>query len=234
MSKIILPIETLIEGRIKELGLLQGELTRRIGQRKPPWIYQRLEQIYSGNFEGVADFIPRLSAAIELPLHQIEAAIAHSQATLVEADRQRREAETQQQQAALASYAEIVAGTSIRIPLAMESIIGIARQTKLGVVLRRRSVVQGLSLAAAAAAFPAAVAANSIATVRLRGLKIGSPEYEAGFRAYVRSKYTTRATGMLDHMGRMHAARKEFNEIHRDILEPADPKPGFAHGNFKW
>ena len=79
-----------------------------------------------------------------------------------------------------------------------------------------------------------AVAANSIATVRLRGLKIASPEYEAGFRAYMRSKYTTPATGMLDCMGRAHHSRKEFNEIHRDILEPADPEPGFAHGDFKW
>lgn len=235
MSKIILPIETLIEGRIKELGLLQGELNRRIDQRKPPWNYERFEQIYSGNFVGVAEFLARLSAAIELPLQQIEAAIAQSRVALVAADRQRRAAEKRKDQAALASYMAIVAGTSIRIPAAMVPVIGTAQLTAPCNLLRRRSFLQGLSLAAAAAAFQAPVIANSIAPMRLRKLKIGSPEYEAGFRAYRQSNIPPDGFRCMSHfMSWVNRQRKQFNELHRDILTPADPPPGFAHGNFRW
>lgn len=235
MSKIILPIETLIERRIKELGLLQGELNCRIGQLKPLWNYQRFEQIYSGNFEGVAEFLTRLSAAIDLPLQQIEEAIAQSRVALVEADRQRREAEKRKERAALASYLAIVAGTSIRIPAATLPLIGTAQLTAPCNLLRRRSFLQGLSIAAAAAALPAPVLANSIAPVRLRKLKIGSPEYEAGFRVYKESNRPPDGfRGMSHFMGWVHGQRKEFNELHRNILTPADPPPGFAHGNFRW
>ncbi len=240
MSELKLAIETLVEARRKELGLSKAELLHRVGYRKLHKGFRRLELVYRGEFEGAGNFIARLPQAIEVPVNEVNAAIIHSEKTLADPDWPRRDAEEKQaalaeHQAALARYAEIVAGTSISIPFAMASIIGIVRQTELGIILRRRSFVQGLSVAAVAAAFPAAVAAaNSNLVLRSRSLKIGSPEYEAGFRAYMRSKYTTPPTSMGDSMGRAHNSRKEFNKIHRDILVPADPGPGFAHGNFKW
>ena len=232
---LVLAIETFVEARRKELRLSKAELVHRAGCRNISKGMKRLEQLYSGDFRTAQGLISGLPAAIEVPFCQIESAIIESKNRVAEDERLRRVAEARKEQAALAFYAKIIAGTSISIPFAVASIIGSARLANSGYKAGRRTFLQGLGLVAAAAAFPSALAANSLVTLRLKGLKIGSPEYEAGLRAYRESKRPPNGfQGMMAHWRWAHNCQKEFNEMHRDILTPADPGPGFAHGNFKW
>jgi hypothetical protein len=112
------PIEVLIRTRSNELGLRPTDLVLRAGYKNVAKGLRRLDELYSGNFEGASGLIERLTAALNLPETTIRQAIEDSR-------RQIAQAEETAWRAAFKAHAVILTDRKRPEPLFVAAIIGI-------------------------------------------------------------------------------------------------------------
>jgi hypothetical protein len=75
MTKIDLPIATLIERRRRELGLRRSEVAARCGYKNLSKGLRRLEQVLSGDLERADTLLRALPNALNLPPDVVQGAI---------------------------------------------------------------------------------------------------------------------------------------------------------------
>ena len=64
-------------------------------------------------------------------------------------------------------------------------------------------------------------------------MKKGSAEYKEALYAYMASKHPSGSACAATAQGWCIAREREFDELHKEDLEPRDP-PSANRGNFKW
>jgi hypothetical protein len=114
----LLPIESLIRARSNELGLTRTTLVRRAGYKNTAKGLRRLDELFSGYFQGARGLIHALPVALDLPETTIHQAIEESR-------RQIAEAEEAAWRAAFNPHAVILTEKSRPEPLFVAALIGI-------------------------------------------------------------------------------------------------------------
>ncbi len=118
MSDQQLPIETLVSGRCKELGLRPVELIRRCGYKNISKGIRRLEQLRQGDFSSSSTLIRTLPAALDVPAEAVREAVDNTQ-------RQIHEAEEAAWRAAFVPHAAILTERKIPQPIFAAAFIGV-------------------------------------------------------------------------------------------------------------
>lgn len=114
----LLPIESLIQTRSNELRLTRRDLVRKAGYSNTAKGLRRLDELYSGYFQGARGLIQALPAALDLPETTINQVIEESR-------RQIAEAKESAWRTAFVPHAIILTEKSRPEPLFVASLIGI-------------------------------------------------------------------------------------------------------------
>ncbi len=117
MAKV-LPIETLVRQRARELGLGPTELIRRAGYSNVSKGLRRLGELYQGNFDSSRGLAGKLPSALELSPDDVWKAVRQSR-------RQIAEAEEARWRSAFVPHATILTERARPHPLHIAAIIGI-------------------------------------------------------------------------------------------------------------
>ncbi len=124
MSQAPLPIGLLVESRAKTLGLRSSDVVRRAGYANVAKGLRRLSSLQEGNVSGNQGLIVGLSAALQVPPEDVQAAVAATQ-------RQLREAEEAAWGSAFKPHALITTANSIPQPIVVAAILGVERLLRI-------------------------------------------------------------------------------------------------------
>lgn len=114
----LLPIQSLVHARSNELGLSRRDLVRKAGYTNIAKGLRRLDELFSGYFQGARGLIHGLPVALELPETTINQ-------TIEESRRQIAEAKESAWRAAFKAHAVILTERLIPQPIHIAAIVGV-------------------------------------------------------------------------------------------------------------
>lgn len=132
-QRFILPITTLIEGRLRELSLTRVGLARRAGYTNISKALRRIEHLCEGEFRSTRGLIHALPLALEIPADLVKQAVEDSK-------RQIADAEEAAWRATFVPHAIILTERATPEPIFVAAFIGVDRLIRLDLDLSESPV----------------------------------------------------------------------------------------------